>query len=163
MLRWITLLFLFFLIACTKDGFLDAPDASIRLSADTLRFDTVFVTTGSTYQPFTLANDYNQKIRLNSVRLGGGIQSPFKLNFNGQAGSRFDNIVLEKKDSLYGWIQVNIDPSNNNLPFVVRDSILVEFNGKHRRSNLKLGDETRISCAMPVSRNRKLGPMINPM
>lgn len=137
MLRWTTALFLFLLIACTKDGFLDAPDASIRLSSDTLRFDTVFVTAGSTYRSFTLANDYDQKIRLNSVRLGGGTQSPFKLNFNGQAGSRFDNIVLEKKDSLYGWIQVNIDPSNNVLPFVLRDSILIEFNGKTQKIQLE--------------------------
>ena len=137
MLRWTTLAVCLLLLGCTKDGFLEAPDARIRISADTLRFDTVFVTAGSTYRSFTLANDYDQKIRLHSVRLGGGNQSPFKLNFNGQAGSRFENVVIEKKDSLYGWIQVNIDPSNNTLPFVVRDSILVEFNGKTQKIQLE--------------------------
>ena len=137
MLRWITFLFLFFLIACTKDGFLEAPDASIRISSDTLRFDTVFVTVGSTYRSFTLANDYDQKIRLNSVRLGGGAQSSFKLNFNGQAGSQFDNVVINKKDSLYGWIQVNIDPNNQNIPFVIRDSVIIELNGKTQKIQLE--------------------------
>ena len=137
MLRWTTLCICLLLLACTKDEFQDTPDARIRLSTDTLRFDTVFVTTGSTYRSFQLANDYDQKIRVSSVRLGGGTQSPFKLNLNGQAGTRFDNLTLEKKDSLYGWIQVNIDPTNNLLPFVVRDSILIECNGQTQKIQLE--------------------------
>lgn len=137
MIRWSTLCICLLLLGCTKDGFLEAPDVRIRLSADTLHFDTVFVTAGSTYQSFQLANDYPQKIQLRSVRLGGGSQSPFKLNVNGQAGSRFENIVIEKKDSLYGWVQVNIDPTNQSLPFIVRDSILIECNGQTQKIQLE--------------------------
>ncbi|MFM7671528.1 MAG: hypothetical protein ACKO6Q_02905 [Bacteroidota bacterium] len=137
MLRWTALVILLSIIACTKEGFLEAPDARIRISADTLRFDTVFVTAGSTYRSFTLANDYDQKVLIRSVTLGGGNQSPFKLNFNGQVGSRLDNVVIEKKDSLYGWVQVNIDPTNNMLPFVLRDSIVIEFNEKIQKIQLE--------------------------
>jgi len=125
------------ILACSKDDFLDPALVKLRLSSDTLRFDTVFVTTGSTYRSFTLSNDFNKKMLLSSIRLGGGTNSPFKLNLNGQAGHRFDQVIIEAKDSLYGWIQVNIDPANNNLPFVVRDSVILEINGKSQTIQLE--------------------------
>lgn len=136
MRRW-QLLLLLLLSACTKDGFLNIPDARIRVSADTLRFDTVFTSAGSTYRSFQLANDYDQPIRLRVISLDGGPQSPFKLNVNGRTGTRFENLIIEKKDSLYGWIQVNIDPNAINQPFVVRDSLLIEFNGKTQKIQLE--------------------------
>lgn len=133
----ILFLFLWLISSCTKEGFLNDPEARLRVSADTICFDTVFVTAGSTYRPFTLANDYNRSLRIQTIRLGGGAQSPFKLNLNGLSGSRFDNLVIEKTDSLYGWIQVNIDPTLASLPFVVRDSLLIEFNGKTQKIQLE--------------------------
>jgi len=133
----IPFLLLWLISSCTKEGFLNDPEARLRASADTIRFDTVFVTAGSTYRSFTLANNHNRNLRIQTIRLGGGAQSPFKLNLNGLAGSRFDDLVIEKTDSLYGWIQVNIDPTLASLPFVVRDSVLIEFNGKTQKIQLE--------------------------
>jgi len=134
--RW-QLLLLLFLSACTKDGFLNIPEARIRVSADTLRFDTVFTSAGSTYRSFQLANDYDQPIRITAIHLSGGSQSPFKLNVNGRSGTQFTNLIIDKTDSLYGWIQVNIDPNAINQPFVVRDSLLIEFNDKTQKIQLE--------------------------
>lgn len=126
-----------FLYACTKEGYLNSPDARLRVSADTLQFDTVFVTAGSTYRSFQLVNEYDQALRITSARIGGGTQSPFKLNLNGRTGTRFVNLVVEKKDSLYGWIQVNIDPNSINGSFVIRDSLVIELNGRIQKIQLE--------------------------
>jgi hypothetical protein len=136
-MRYGWLLFVWMIAACTKDDFLNLPDARIRISADTIRFDTVFVTRGSTYRSFQLANDYNKPLLIRSIRLIGGTNSPFKLNLNGSAGTEFNNWIIPERDSVYGWVQVNIDPNNQTLPFVIRDSLLIEFNGRTQKIQLE--------------------------
>ena len=131
------LFLLLFLYACTKDEFLNSRDAQLRVSTDTLHFDTVFVTAGSTYRSFQVVNDYDQHLRITSLHIGGGSSSPFKLNLNGRSGIRFENLVVEKKDSLYGWIQVNIDPNTSNGAFILRDSIVIELNGRIQKIQLE--------------------------
>ena len=64
----VSLLFL----ACKKDSFITSPDASITITADTVKYDTVFVAAGSVTQSFKIINDNNQKLRLSSVKLMGG-------------------------------------------------------------------------------------------
>ncbi len=115
--------------SCTKNGFITSPGAVLTLSADTLKFDTVFVTAGSVYQSFRIINGNDRKLRLSSVRLAGGSASAFKMNVDGTAGSSFSNIDINANDSLYVFVQVNVNPTSANLPFVIRDSILINYNG----------------------------------
>jgi hypothetical protein len=42
--------------SCKKDGFITNADAVVYLSEDTLHFDTVFTSTGSTTQLFKIFN-----------------------------------------------------------------------------------------------------------
>ena len=117
---------------CKKDSFITSADARVTFSADTLKYDTVFVTSGSTYRSLTIINDNNQKLRLTSIRLMGGSSSPYKLNVDGTAGSQFSNLELEANDSLYVFAQVNVNPGMPNLPFIIRDSIEITYNGNKR-------------------------------
>jgi hypothetical protein len=121
--------FLLLIFSCRKDTFITSPDARLSITADTLKYDTVFVTAGSVYQFFKIINENNQKLRISSVKLMGGVSSPFKINVDGVPGPELTNLELEANDSLYVFVQVNVDPSVNNLPFVLRDSIRVTFNG----------------------------------
>lgn len=118
-----------FLLSCSKTGFTTSPDARIQLSADTLKFDTVFTTAGSVTQSFKIINDNDQKLRLSSVKLMGGNASSYKINIDGAAVSETTNLELEANDSLYVFVQVTVDPSAGNLPFIIRDSIQILFNG----------------------------------
>ena len=123
--------------ACKKDSFISSSNAYLHISDDTLHFDTVFTTTGSTTQFFKIFNDNDQKLLLSNVQLMGGAASFFKLNVDGSAGTDFSNIELAANDSLYGFVTVSINPNATNLPFVVRDSIQISFNGNTRYLQLE--------------------------
>ena len=123
---------LVFAIACRKNNFINSSNAIIQVSADTLFFDTVFVSTGSITEFVKIVNANDQKLRLSSVRLMGGSASYFHLNINGVAGPERDNIDLDAGDSLYIFAAVRIDPRSAGLPFVVQDSIEVAFNGNKK-------------------------------
>lgn len=118
--------------ACTKDSFIDSADARLLTSADTLRFDTVFTSTGSVTQIFTLTNNNNQKLRIDEVSLAGGNNSAFRINVNGLSGPVTGGQVLEANDSVFVFVTVNINPNAVAQPFVLRDSIKVSFNGNKR-------------------------------
>ena len=119
-------------ISCRKDSFITSPDARVTITADTLKYDTVFVTAGSIYQSFRIINENNQKLRLTSVKLMGGSSSAYKINVDGTAGTQFNNIEIEANDSIHVFVQVNVNPNTNNLPFIIRDSIQVSYNGRNR-------------------------------
>jgi hypothetical protein len=120
------------LFSCKKTGFITTPDAFLRTSEDSLHFDTVFTTTGSTTQFFKIFNPNDQKLRLSNVQLMGGSNSPFKLNVDGTPGTSFNDIEINANDSIYAFVTVTINPTSALLPFVVRDSIRITYNGNVR-------------------------------
>lgn len=126
----IFLLLLFF--SCRKDSFITTPDARVAITADTLKYDTVFVTTGSTYRFFKIINENNRRLRLSSLRLMGGVNSSYSLNVDGTAGTSFSDLEIEANDSVYVFAQVNVNPGAGNLPFILRDSIEIRYNGNTR-------------------------------
>jgi hypothetical protein len=123
--------------SCTKNSFIASKDAAVALSADTLFFDTVFVTTGSVTQSVKIINPNSQKLRLTDVRLMGGVQSYFAINIDGSPGPEQDNIDIDAGDSLYIFVAVRINPNAANLPFIVSDSIQVAFNGNQQYIQLQ--------------------------
>jgi len=116
-------------ISCKKDSFITSKDAFVSFSDDTLHFDTVFTTTGSTTQYFKIFNNNNQKLLINSIHLMGGDSSFFKLNVDGASGTYFGGLELDAKDSVYGFVTVKLKPNNTDTPLVMRDSIRVVYNG----------------------------------
>jgi len=118
--------------ACKKAEFNVSPDASLFVSADTLKFDTVFTTVGSITQSFKIKNDNDQKLRISTIQLMGGNSSAYQMNVNGQATNLINNIELDANDSIYVFVTVRIDPNLNNLPFIVSDSIQIQYNNNNR-------------------------------
>jgi len=115
--------------SCKKDSFITSADAQVRISAEELKFDTVFTTTGSITQSFKIINENDQKLRLSSIKLMGGSNSYFKINADGYLGPQVSNIEINANDSVYVFVSVSINQNAANLPFVVRDSIQVNYNG----------------------------------
>ncbi len=120
------------LCCCKKNSLITNADAILNLSADTLKFDTVFTSAGSVIKSFKIYNDNDQKIKLSSVKLMGGTASAFKINVDGTSAVEVSNIEIQSNDSLYVFVQVNINPGTNNLPFVITDSILINYNGNNK-------------------------------
>ncbi|HLO79357.1 MAG TPA: choice-of-anchor Q domain-containing protein [Chitinophagaceae bacterium] len=131
-LFFIPALTLFLIISCTKESFITSPDAFLSVSVDTLSFDTVFTQTGSVTQTLKIFNNNDQKLKLSSVELMGGVSSPFRINVDGTPGPAVNGIEIEPNDSAYVFVTVSINPSQANSPFIVRDSIRVNYNGNNR-------------------------------
>jgi len=123
--------------SCRKDSFITSPDASLSISADTLHYDTVFTTVGSVTQSFKITNSNDQKLRISSVKLMGGPASSYKMNVDGVSTIEAGGIEIEANDSVYVFVQVNVDPASGNLPFIIRDSIQISYNGNDRLVQLE--------------------------
>ena len=137
-----TVLSIFFFLlmlfsACKKESFITSPDAQVNVTEDSLHFDTVFTSTGSVTQFFKVINENNQKLKISSIKLVGGSGSSFKINVDGIPGPEVNNLELEANDSLYVFVSVSINPNAANLPFVITDSIEVNYNGTKQKIQLE--------------------------
>ena len=117
-----------FFISCKKTSFTNSPDALLFTSVDTLHFDTVFTSVGSITQSFKIFNANDQKLRISNIELAGSNASVFKINVDGVSGTSFSNIEIAPNDSIYVFVAVTVDPNNIHNPFLIQDSILIEYN-----------------------------------
>jgi hypothetical protein len=128
------ILIAFLFAACNKDEeFNFETDAKLSFSTDSILFDTVFTSVGSTTRRLKIYNKNPTAILINNIKLSGGNESAFSLNINGQATSALETIKINGNDSINVFVKVNINPTNVNLPFIVQDSILLQFNGNRER------------------------------
>jgi hypothetical protein len=115
-------------LSCRKEKF--NSTGNLSFSVDTLIFDTVFTTIGSTTKQFKLYNKDKKGLKIEEIQLMGGTNSPFRINVDGLKGVLHQNIEIEGKDSLFVFVEVTLNVNNQNLPLVVEDSIRFRTNGK---------------------------------
>lgn len=125
-----------YLFSCEDEKYISSNDVKLRFSVDTVMFDTVFTSIGSTTQHLKVYNPYEQKVLISSVKLAKGETSNFRLNINGVSSNEVQNLEIEPFDSLYIFVEVTVDPSGQNLPLVVKDSI--EFVTNMNRQDVDL-------------------------
>ena len=111
------------LSSCEDEGYLNSRDAQLVFSTDTIMFDTIFTTIGSTTQHFTVHNPYAEDILISRIKLAGGDMSNFRLNINGEEANELFETEVPAHDSIYIFVEVTVDPNGQNLPMVVQDSI----------------------------------------
>ncbi len=131
------LLFLSVFYACDKNkGFNTDPDFSLTFSQDTIIFDTVFTTIGSTTHSFTVHNTSSQRVKIDYIALAEGSESAYKINIDGEGTDRLDDVEIAAGDSLYIFVEVRVNPTNQNNPLIITDSILFQYNGKQQDVDL---------------------------
>jgi hypothetical protein len=114
-----------FFLGCEREYvFRDGSD-TLSFSTDTVAFDTVFTSNGSTTQNLRVFNSVQEDMIIEAIELAGGDNSDFLMNVNGSAGSMIYDVPLRGNDSLFVFLEVNINPTSENAPFVVSDSLLV--------------------------------------
>ena len=123
--------------ACTSDDDLfTQPNAELRFSVDTLRFDTVFTELGSATRSLKIYNPYDQTVLIDRISLNGAAGGRFRLNVDGLPvnGVAVDTRILPN-DSIYVFAEVTVDPDAplSVSPFILEDAILVETNGNEQR------------------------------
>ena len=122
--------------SCERDEIWTNSSAKLKFSTDTLSFDTIFTTIGSTTKQFVIYNTNNKPIQIASIKLQGGTSSYFKMNVDGISGIEVKNLEIEANDSAYVFVQVIVDPNQQNAPVQILDSILFSLNGNTQ--NIKL-------------------------
>ena len=124
-------------VSCRKTKtFSDSPSRNIELSSDTITFDTVFTCVGSSTRILMVYNNTDDNLKINSIRLERGSDSPYSVNVDGVAGTSFSDVDIYAHDSLYVFIKVTIDPTDENSPFFVEDRLLFNTNGNQTVAHL---------------------------
>jgi hypothetical protein len=153
------LLFLASLSSCKKDKF--DTNSGISFSTDTLLFDTIFTTLGSTTKSIIVRNTQKQSIKISNIKLAGGATSSYRINVDGDAGINFNDIEIPAKDSIYVFAEVTVNPNASNLPFIIEDSIQFTTNGKLQQVQLNAyGQNAHFFNADSVKLSILLGQMI---
>jgi hypothetical protein len=112
--------FIFF--SCQKNTL--SENYTLRFSADTVYFDTVFATMGSATKELRVKNMENQKIIIDEIYLAGGNKSQFRLNIDGESAYSKQKVEIEAGDSIFIFVDVNVNPGNQNSPVSVSDSVI---------------------------------------
>lgn len=123
-----------FLSSCKKDILFSKENLSF--SVDTVLFDTVFTTVGSTTKRFKIYNTSNRPVKIDHVILEGGQSSPYRVNLDGVSGVKFSDIVLPANDSLYMFVEVTLGENNDPSIFIIEDKVRFETNGKEQTVQL---------------------------
>lgn len=116
------------LSSCNKQVLLSKNN--LTFSTDTLVFDTIFTTVGSTTQSFKIYNPDQRSLQIEEIELMGGANSVYRINVDGAAGDLHKDILLEAKDSLFIFVEVTLQVNNNTNPLIIEDSIRFRTNGK---------------------------------
>ncbi|MBV6646920.1 MAG: hypothetical protein KI790_15795 [Cyclobacteriaceae bacterium] len=108
----------------TRDGDLD-----LVFSTDTVLFDTLLSARTSITRRLRIFNPHKNAIEIERISLGQGRQSPYDIIVNGKPGSEIERELVFGGDSLLVLVDVEIDPQDQDSPYLVKDSVIVEWNG----------------------------------
>lgn len=112
------------LFSCRDEGIDGSPYVKLQFSADSLLFDTVFTTVGSSTRAFKVYNNHNRRISISSISLARGEQSYFRINVDGSSGTILRDVEIDGRDSLFVFVEVTVDPVDQQLPLIIVDSIV---------------------------------------
>jgi hypothetical protein len=122
--------------SCERLDIIKDPDAKLHFSSDTVYFDTIFTTLGSTTKQLRIYNKYDQPLKISSIELAGGKGSVFRLNIDGIAENSVKDIEIPPEDSIYIFVGVTLDPNNADSLLLIQDSIVFVTNGNVQDVNL---------------------------
>ncbi|MDR3704543.1 MAG: right-handed parallel beta-helix repeat-containing protein [Paludibacteraceae bacterium] len=140
--HWVLAFVLFFTAiltcSCSDDKISTSSSDKLSFSAETVSFDTVFSTITSVTAKIKVYNHNSDAVNISSISLGGGSNSNFKINVSGRTSSSqsFSDIELRAKDSMYIFVNITVNPTSQNSPVLIKDSIRFTINGNQQYVNL---------------------------
>ncbi|GHT17880.1 hypothetical protein FACS189429_2980 [Bacteroidia bacterium] len=121
---------IFVFLSCQKDDFDTNPNLKLQFSTDTVSFDTVFTTIGTTTKIFKVYNRNTKPLKINSIYLENGANSFFKINVDGVAAAnqQFTDVEILAHDSIFIFVTAKIDPTNQNNPLLIDEKVVFSLN-----------------------------------
>lgn len=129
------MLLLIAVAACTDDfeNYSDSPDDILTFSTDTVAFDTIISTITTPTSGFIVYNENSKPLLISSVSLSKGESSNFNIVVDGQSGSRFENVEIGAKDSVFIFVNVKLDENGGATPVLYEDQVVFITNGVQQK------------------------------
>lgn len=121
------------LVSCIKEEqFLTDSSARLSFSEDTVMFDTVFATMATITRQVKVYNNYDEPLLIDAVTLQGSGASRFRINVDGDSSRVARDVEIGAHDSIFIFIQANINPNDQTSPYLVEAAIAFDFNQKQQ-------------------------------
>lgn len=114
-----------------------SSDVQLSFSSDTIAFDTIFTSVKSITKRFRARNHAENAVIIDRIFIAGGESSPYSMLINGREGKSFSDQFLLGEDSLLILVEVDLDQTDENNPFLIKDSIIFETNGNSQHVKLR--------------------------
>ena len=115
--------------SCIEDDFTTSSSDLLEFSVDTLAFDTVLTEEGTATRRFLVYNRHKKMINISSIILDGNSGGRFYVNVDGVSGESFSNVEIRGEDSIYVFVEANIDPTGHDTPIEIEDKLRFTTNG----------------------------------
>lgn len=114
--------FCIIIYGCTEKKYFAGDSQVLEFSLDTVYFDTVFTTIGTSTRELRVINSNDRWLKIDEISLSQG-NTFFRLNIDGMPGNIIRDIEIAPGDSIFIFINALIDPSGSNNPVAINDSI----------------------------------------
>jgi len=118
----IPMLVITILFSCKKEDLNNYNSSTLHFSTDTITFDTLFATIGSPTKTLKIYNRNNYDI-ITDIELKRGSAAHFRINVNGTPTTQY-RTEIPAQDSIFIFVEVTIEQSNNTLPYILADSLV---------------------------------------
>jgi len=135
----------------------DNVTANLSFSVDTLLFDTVFTSMGSSTRIVTVKNENRHEVVIDKVMQASG--DCFHINLDGESSLDYmRQIRLSAGDSLFLFVRATIDPLNSNSPVLVNDQVTFHLsNGNSRTLEIEaFGQDVTLIDSLYIDADRTL-------
>ena len=123
------------IFSCQKENISNNASISLTFSTDTITFDTVFASIGSITKTLTVYNQNTFNV-FTTIDLRGSSASHFRINVDGISVNNHTNVEIPAQDSIFIFIEVTINPTMNNTPYILTDSLVFTTGEKKQSINL---------------------------
>ena len=136
-LRWVVILLVALsLFSCREEQLSSDPSLSLTFSKDTVAFDTVFTSIGTSTLRLMVYNRNSNALLINRIWLDNN--NVFKVNIDGENDlTQLTDLQLNGGDSLFVFIKVYIDPLKKNNPVLIEDNLHFALNKKTQTVHLE--------------------------
>lgn len=125
------------LFSCKKDFFAESGPGQLSFSSDSILFDTVFTSVGSVTKTLMVYNRNENPVDVSHIGLvNTNSNSFYRINVDGLPYNKQENLKIGPQDSIFVFVEVTVNPNDNNTPFLVSDSIEFVTNNKSQYINL---------------------------
>jgi hypothetical protein len=129
---WLLSVPLLLVVAC-QDDYSGSGQARLVCSVDTVSFDTLFSTIGSTTAWVRLYNPGKEKLTIQRVTLASGGQSGFRINLDGEENTVFEHVTIPPGDSLFLFVALTAPVNHVDTPVYRYDAVLFQWEGGSRQ------------------------------